>query len=237
MSLLTFSGKNILILGASCEIGQQLASLAQEEGLTPYLAMRFVDDFSEKANLFPFDLANAKTFDSLPLAKIDYVVDLAHSHEQSLVASHDPETIANYFQQNVVAKATLLKLATRAMLPKKSGRLIYLSSTATTRLNAGQGFYASSKSACEKLYQAVGIELAAKGITTAILRAGYIDAGRAKSFLAENPLPLKSIPTQRVLTPEEVAANILYLCSDQASSINAAILTLDGGLTINKATQ
>ena len=121
------------------------------------------------------------------------------------------------------------------MLSRRRGRMVYVSSTAAGRPNPGQGFYAAAKLACEALYRNLGIEMAAKGITTVIVRPGYVDSGRGERFIANLDEPRKGQwPAGWVLTAEQVAGQIVYLLSEQAQGLNATALTLDGGMTAGK---
>jgi len=121
------------------------------------------------------------------------------------------------------------------MLKKRRGRLIYISSSAAERPNPGQGFYAAAKLASEALYRNMGLEMGERGITTAILRPGYVDAGRGAIFMRKHGrVLLEMIPVKRAITQEEIAQTILFLLSDSAISINATAIVLDGGLTAGK---
>ncbi|MFV0347018.1 MAG: SDR family oxidoreductase [Halodesulfovibrio sp.] len=181
------------------------------------------------------------------------VADCMHPHLEGLIAATEPDEAATYFAAAISARNHILHGLTRAMLaarhtrhpekhtpanggskPAVAGRLVYLSSTAAGMPNAGQGFYAAAKSAAEALYRSIGVELAPRGITTAMLRAGYVDAGRGAQFLAAHPETLHNIPLRRALTAQEVAATLHWLLSDAATGINATTIAMDGGLTACK---
>jgi 3-oxoacyl-[acyl-carrier protein] reductase len=190
------------------------------------------------------------------------VADCMHPHLEGLIAATEPDEAAAYFAAAISARNHILHSLTRAMLaarpalrgqpgrhahhsekhtlangsskPAVTGRLVYLSSTAAGMPNAGQGFYAAAKSAAEALYRSIGVELAPRGITTAMLRAGYVDAGRGAQYLAAHPEALRNIPLRRALSAQEVAATLHWLLSDAATGINATTITMDGGLTACK---
>lgn len=184
------------------------------------------------------------------------VADCMHPHLEGLIAATEPVEAAAYFAAAISARNHILHGLTRAMLaarpvrhvrhpekhmpanggnkPAVAGRLVYLSSTAAGMPNAGQGFYAAAKSAAEALYRSIGVELAPRGITTVMLRAGYVDAGRGAKYLAAHPEALHTIPLRRALTAQEVAATLHWLLSDAATGINATTITMDGGLTACK---
>jgi 3-oxoacyl-[acyl-carrier protein] reductase len=79
------------------------------------------------------------------------------------------------------------------------------------------------------------MELAGRGITAAILRPGYVDAGRGRRYLERYPhQTLAKIPLGRALTISEVVDTIMFLLSDSAVGFNATVLTMDGGLSAGK---
>lgn len=236
MSGLKFSGKTLLIVGASCEIGIECTKQALELGLSLILALRDPSKLPqsykerEEVQIVPFDLSRPQDFSAIPWKKIDYLFDLAHPVLEGLLASSNEEEVATYFTQSITAKASLIKHAIRGMLKRPFGRMVYLSTTAASRTNPGQGFYAAAKIASEKLYETAGIEMGSKRITTAILRAGYVNSGRGAQFAHEGKIKTTP-PTGKPLTPQEVAGTLLFLLSDTALQINATTLTQDGGMS------
>lgn len=245
---LTFSGTRALILGGSCELALALGSAMIDAYLFPILTYRSEAGLSAihralahcqgKFDTMYLSLGDQESIKNLPRFlgdELDYLVDFAQGNYENLIAAADEDAVHRYFMHNVSARAEILKLAGRIMLKKKRGRLIFISSAAAVQPNPGQGFYAAAKLASEALYRTLGVELGSRGITTVVLRPGYIDTGRGREFLStQGRKILTKIPIQRALTAEEVAMCILYLMSDVAHSINATVITMDGGLTSTK---
>ncbi len=235
-----------LILGGTCELALALASRLIEKGFFPVLTWRNPDGcgkidaalakLSGRYETGRFSLDDPLSLETLFAGEpgFDFLVDFAQGDYEALVASADEDRIPAYFSENVVARAILLKRLTREMLRLKQGRLIYISSSAAERPAPGHGFYAAAKLAAEALYRNCGLELAGKGITSVILRAGYVKAGRGYAFLEANPEIIRQVPLRRALEADEVAETILFLLSPAAVGINATILTLDGGLSAAK---
>jgi 3-oxoacyl-[acyl-carrier protein] reductase len=99
----------------------------------------------------------------------------------------------------------------------------------------GQGLYASSKLAAEGIYRNVGLELAARGITTMSLRPGYVESGRGDKFIGKNRQTLlKKIPGGCFISEAEVAKTLLFFLSDTGIAFNGVNLTMDGGMTCGK---
>ncbi len=244
----TFPGSRVLILGGSCEIALTLVLYLIEASLLPILTYRNERGLrSIREALMPFagryethhlnfgDRASLDTLFRSIDDDLDFLIDFVQEDYESFIASADEERICRFFADNVSFRAEILKRAGRAMLKKRRGRLIYISSSAAERPNPGQGFYAAAKLASEALYRNMGLEMGERGITTAILRPGYVDAGRGAIFMRKHGrVLLEMIPVKRAITQEEIAQTILFLLSDSAIGINATAIVLDGGLTAGK---
>jgi len=245
---LSFSGSRALIAGGSCRIALILAKHLMDEDIFPLLTTRsrgstekiseHLDAYRGKFSTVHLDLANPESlgaaFSSIG-DELDYLVDFAQSDYESLIASADSRKAADYFAKNISSRAELVKRATRMMLKKRKGRLIFISSTAAKLPNPGQGFYAAAKLASEGIYRNLGIEMAGRGITTLCLRPGYVDAGRGEAYLREKSREaLKMVPTKKALSAGEVAETILFFLSESARGFNATEIIMDAGLSAGK---
>lgn len=245
---LNFSGNNALILGGSCDLAITLAECMMKTALFPILTYRNekgqkhisekLESFSGKYNSSYLNFGDRDSLDSLFEQigdDIDFLVDFAQGDFEGYIASADEDSLHRYFDVNVSFRAEILKRASRAMLKKKRGRLVFVSSSAADKPNPGQGFYAAAKLASEALYKNLGLELGGRGITTVTLRPGYVDAGRGKTYMqAKKEEVFSMVPIKRALTQKEVAETILFLLSDSAAGFNATEIALDGGLTAGK---
>jgi 3-oxoacyl-[acyl-carrier protein] reductase len=166
---------------------------------------------------------------------VDYWVDFAQGDLEGLVASADGDAMNSYFETNIANRARVIQQAARAMVARRKGRMVYVSSLAAERPNPGQGFYAAAKQASEALYRNLGLELAPRGVTTVTLRPGYVDAGRGHRYLEKMAdVALAKVPLGRALETREVVDAIMFLLSDSAVGFNATVLTMDGGLAAGK---
>ncbi len=234
------SSKNnrILILGGTSTLALELAKrLLDGKFFYPILTFRSqsgqnrinhtLAEHCGKFGTVHFDLSNPETFNECVRINSSYIVDFAHSDYESLIASSDPDKVAEYFNTNVSNRAIFLREVSRYMLLGRFGRLVYVSSAAAVRPNPGQGFYAAAKTASEILYKSVGCELSSKGVTTVNVRPGYIRAGRGKDYLEKHA----SVSTDYIVSEKDVADTIIFLLSDSACRINAAEIVMDGGMS------
>jgi 3-oxoacyl-[acyl-carrier protein] reductase len=113
------------------------------------------------------------------------------------------------------------------MLSNRWGRLVNVSSVVAERANPGQANYAAAKAGVLALTRTVAREMARKGITCNAVVPGLIDTEMTKD-VHDQLLP--AIPAGRAGSPEDVAACVGFLCSEEAAYVNGAALAVDGGL-------
>ncbi len=243
-----FTGNQALILGGSCDLAITLVKRMIEAGLFPILTYRNekgrkyisenLKDCPKKYSSLYLEFGNRDSIDSLLNQTgddIDFMVDFVQGNFESLVASADAKRIYSYFAENISFRTEVLKKVARIMMKKKSGRLVFISSSAAKRPNPGQGFYAAAKLASEAIYKNLGLELGGHGITTVTLRPGYIDSGRGRKFVQNHSKEvIDKVPIKRALTKKEVAEAILFYLSNSATGFNATEIPMDGGLTAGK---
>jgi 3-oxoacyl-[acyl-carrier protein] reductase len=244
----TYSGTRALIMGGTCQMALDLSRTLIDRKIMPMLTYRspqgletieaVLRNRSGQYAVCPLDLARSETLSELDEQLnrgLDYLVDFAQEDLEGLVASVDPAAMRGYLETNIAGRTAVMQRVARSMLAGRFGRMVHVSSLAAERPNPGQGFYAASKLAAEALYKNMGVELAARGITTVSLRPGYVDAGRGRDYLDKHAhAGLDKVPLGRALLSKEVVDTILFLLCDSAAGINAAVVTMDGGLAAAK---
>ncbi|MFN0156316.1 MAG: SDR family NAD(P)-dependent oxidoreductase [Gaiella sp.] len=141
------------------------------------------------------------------------------------------------FDANFFGALSMLQACARAM---RSGGGAVVNVTSRTALVGvpGSAVYGASKGALESLTRAAALEFAAFGIRVNSVAPGLTETPMISTWVAAQPEPdafrkriLASIPQQRLALPQEVAAAIVYLSSDEALSVTGACLSIDGGYT------
>lgn len=114
------------------------------------------------------------------------------------------------------------------MLKARWGRIVNVSSVSAVRGNSGQANYAASKAGLLGFTRVIAREMGKRNITVNAITPGFI----ATDMTAELPADelRGAIPAARIGKPEEVAAAVAFLVSDEASYVNGATLAVDGGL-------
>ncbi len=129
---------------------------------------------------------------------------------------------------NLSAAHRTIHVALGAMLRARWGRIINIASIVGPRANAGQANYAASKAGLIGMTRTVAVEVARRGITVNAVAPGLVDTKLTADL--DGSL-LEKVPARRSGTPEEIAACVRFLASDEAAYVTGTTLTVDGGLS------
>jgi 3-oxoacyl-[acyl-carrier protein] reductase len=125
----------------------------------------------------------------------------------------------------------VVKRANRGMLRAKKGRVVLISSVVGLLGSAGQANYAASKAAMVGFARSLARELGSRNITFNVVAPGFVDTDMTKALTDEQREGImKQVPLGRYAQPEEIAATVRFLASDDASYITGAVIPVDGGL-------
>jgi 3-oxoacyl-[acyl-carrier protein] reductase len=122
----------------------------------------------------------------------------------------------------------MTRRAMRPMLKARFGRVINVASVVGPRANAGQANYAAAKAGLIGMTKTVAAEVAKRGVTVNAVAPGFI-ATEMTEDLPDSILDV--VPAKRVGTPEEVAAAVRFLASDDAGYVTGSTLFVDGGMS------
>jgi 3-oxoacyl-[acyl-carrier protein] reductase len=155
------------------------------------------------------------------------LVNNAGISRDDLTVSLGDEEWDSVLQTNLTAAFRLTRRALKAMLRARSGRIVNISSAVALRANPGQANYSAAKSGLIALTKTAAVEVARRGVTVNAVAPGLIETEFIGSASKEI---LEAIPARRIGTPEDVAACVRFLTSEEASYVTGAVLTVDGGL-------
>lgn len=132
---------------------------------------------------------------------------------------------------NLTAAYALTQAALKPMIRQRSGRIISISSVVGQAGNAGQANYAASKAGLIGFTKAVALEVASRGITANVVAPGLVETDMTQEIAAKAREQWESnIPLRRLGTPDDVAAAVCFLASDEAAYITGQVLAVNGGM-------
>jgi 3-oxoacyl-[acyl-carrier protein] reductase len=129
---------------------------------------------------------------------------------------------------NLTAAFRMTRRAIRPMIKARFGRVINIASVVGPRANAGQSNYAAAKAGLIGMTKTVAAEVAKRGVTVNAVAPGFI----ATAMTEDIPeAVMNAVPAKRPGTPEEVAAAVRFLASDDAGYVTGSTLYVDGGMS------
>jgi 3-oxoacyl-[acyl-carrier protein] reductase len=156
------------------------------------------------------------------------LVNNAGVRADALSPQIDDDAWQQVLETNLSAAFRLTRRALRGMIRARYGRVVNVASIVGQRANPGQANYAASKAGLIAFTRTVAAEVARRSVTVNAVAPGLVEtemtAGVGDGLLA-------AVPARRPGTPEEVAACVGFLASDEASYVTGTTLTVDGGLT------
>ena len=239
-------GRVALVTGASRGIGRAVALTLAARGANVVAAARgdhaqaTVDEIrsrggcAEMATLDVTDTASIEAVVAAALARsgrVDILVNNAGITRDQLVLRMKRDDWDAVLATNLTAAFTCTQAVLKPMLRQRAGRIVNITSVVGQAGNAGQANYAASKAGVIGFTKSLALEVASRNITVNAVAPGLIetDMTRALSEGAQDGWQNR-IPLKRLGTPEDVAAAVAFLASDEASYITGHVLAVNGGM-------
>jgi 3-oxoacyl-[acyl-carrier protein] reductase len=132
---------------------------------------------------------------------------------------------------NLTGVFLLTQAVIKGMVRKRYGRIVNVTSVVGLMGNAGQANYAASKAGLIGLTKSIARELASRNITCNAVAPGFIATAMTEKMTPEAREKLAGeIPLERLGTPDDVAAAVAYLASEEAAYVTGTVLNVSGGL-------
>jgi 3-oxoacyl-[acyl-carrier protein] reductase len=239
-------GKTALVTGASGGIGGAIAKMLHGAGAKVMLAgtrKSALDALQaalgERAFVATADLADPAAGDALvkaaeeSMGQLDILVNNAGLTKDGLALRMKDEDWARVIEVDLTSGFRLARAALRGMMKRRWGRIVGIGSVVGATGNPGQANYAAAKAGMVGMTKALAAEVASRGITVNCVAPGFIATAMTEALSAEQKARLETaIPLGRQGTPDEVAACVLFLASEESRYVTGHTLHVNGGLAM-----
>ena len=245
--MFNFDGKTALITGATGGIGSAIARALHSKGAKVILSGtrqgsldELAHELSDRAHPIAADLSNKSSIDSLikqisdvSTDGVDIVINNAGIVRDNLLVRMKDEEWNQVFDINLFAGYKLIQGLMRGMMKRRWGRIIGISSVVGATGNPGQANYVAAKAGMIGFSKALAQEVATRGITVNVIAPGMIQTAMTDDLNEEQSARLLStIPLGRLGSPDEIAASVIYLASDEAAYVTGVTLHVNGGMAM-----
>ena len=247
---MNFENKTAVVTGGSRGIGLAIAKKLAAGGAN--IAVLYVGDEAEgqnaveelramgaKAEAYFCDVsdfeASKKVVDAVigEFGGIDILINNAGITRDKLVLNMDEKDFDAVINVNLKGTFNMIKHTYKHFMKKRAGRIVSTSSIVGLNGNAGQANYAASKAGIIGLTKSVARELAGRNVTVNAVAPGYIGTDMTNVLPEKVKEAMKAqIPAKRIGTPEDVANEVAFLCSDEAAYVTGEVIRVDGGLAM-----
>ncbi len=238
--------KTILVTGASKGIGHAIAVRLAREGFQIVVhygkdkegaekTLQAVQEAGSQGRLITFDISDRATCRKVLEADIaehgsyyGVVLNAGIARDNAFPAMEDEEW-DSVLSTNLDGFYNVLRPLVMPMVSaRKGGRIVTLSSVSGEVGNRGQVNYSAAKAGIIGATKALAIELAKRSITVNCVAPGIIETQMTSGLTPDDVAQL--IPMRRMGQPDEVAAAVAFLCSDEASYITRQVISVNGGM-------
>ena len=246
--VLDFSNQTVLITGASRGIGAAAAVLYAGMGAEVVInfrqnktaaesVLRQITESKGNAATYQADVADFDQCRAMiewtikQYGKLDILVNNAGIWKESPVEEITPEKLAETINTNLNGSFYCTSAVVPHMKKRRSGNIVFVSSTAGQRGEAFHSHYAASKGGLISLTKSLASELAPFNIRVNCIAPGWVDTDMSHETLISDKKDryLSQIPLNRPAVNEEIAWPVIFISSDMASYVTGEILNVNGG--------
>jgi 3-oxoacyl-[acyl-carrier protein] reductase len=221
--VLAQAGYDIVVASFEVEKNEEVAAEVRAAG---------VNAMTSNLNLTSLDSIRSSFAEAYAkFGRIDVLVNNAGITKDGLAMRMKPEDWNLVLQINLTGAFHAAQQVLPAMVKQRSGRIINIASVVGQAGNAGQANYVSSKAGIIGLTKALAQEVASRNITVNAVAPGFIETDMTAVLPQEvREKMLAAIPLKRMGKPEDVAAAVRFLASDEAAYITGHVISVNGGM-------
>ena len=229
--------RNVLITGGNRGIGLAIARafvqvgdnvvITHRSGQPPQGLHGVTCDVTDSASV---DAAFAAAEEKLS-GPIEVLVANAGITRDGLLMRMSDDDFDSVIDTNLAGAFRCARRASKGMIKLRKGRIVFISSVVGLYGSPGQTNYSASKSALVGLARSISRELGGRGITANVVAPGFVETDMTADLPEDRKNAyLAGIPAGRFASPQEVAAAVRFIASEDAAYITGAVIPVDGGL-------
>jgi 3-oxoacyl-[acyl-carrier protein] reductase len=240
------TGKTALVTGATGGLGGSIARALHKQGATVAISGTrkevldaLAGELKERIHVLPCDLSNKDQVEALvpqaeaAMEKLDILVANAGVTKDNLfvqLRDEDWETVINI---NLTATFRLSRAAMKTMMRRRHGRIIGITSVVGVTGNPGQGNYTAAKAGMIGMMKSIAKEYAKRGVTANCVAPGFIATPMTDKLNdKQREAIMTMVPANRLGTPDDIAAAVVYLASEEAAYVTGQTLHVNGGMAM-----
>ena len=241
-----FEGKVALVTGASRGIGRAITAMLAAQGATVVAAARgdnaaatveAIRAAGGRAEALSLDVTDAEAAVAAVQGvvathgRLDILVNNAGITRDQLMLRMKRADWDEVIATNLTAAFVLCQAALKPMLKQRGGRIVAISSVVGQMGNAGQANYAASKAGLIGFCKSLAREVGSRSVTVNVVAPGFVETDMTKAVNEETQKQWAAqIPLGRLGSPDDIAAAVCFLASDEASYITGQVLAVNGGM-------
>jgi 3-oxoacyl-[acyl-carrier protein] reductase len=240
------TGKTALVTGATGTIGGSIARTLHTQGAMVTISgtrqealEQLAGQLGERVHVLPCNLADAAAVETLVtrseevMGQLDILVANAGVTRDNLLVQLRDEDWDQVIAINLSATFRLTRAAVRGMMRRRFGRVIAITSIVGTTGNPGQANYVAAKAGIAGMIKATAAEYAKRGVTANCVAPGFIVTPMTDKLNdKQREVILSKVPANRAGTPDEVAAAVVFLASNEAAYVTGQTLHVNGGMVM-----
>ena len=234
------TSRTVLVTGGNRGIGLATAKRFQRAGHRVAVTARSgTADDSDGLMVVTCDVTNTESVDAAvsevedALGTVEVLVSNAGITRDGLVLRMGDDDFIDVLDANLTGGFRVARRAVKGMMRARWGRMVFVSSVVGLGGQAGQANYAASKAGLVGLARSLAKEFASRNITVNVVAPGPIETDMLAALDdRQRAAMLAMVPAGRLGAPEEVAAAIAFLASEDAGYITGTVLPVDGGLSM-----
>jgi 3-oxoacyl-[acyl-carrier protein] reductase len=246
LAMFDLTGKTALVTGATGGIGGAIARALHRQGATVALSGtrkevldQLAAELGSRVHVLPCNLADKDDVETLvpraeeAMAQLDILVANAGVTKDNLFVQLKDEDWDSVIAINLTATFRLSRAAMKGMMRRRQGRIIGITSVVGVTGNPGQGNYVAAKAGLIGMMKSLAQEYAKRGVTANCVAPGFIATAMTdKLNEKQREAILSRVPANKLGTPDDVAAAVVYLASNEAGYVTGQTLHVNGGMAM-----